>query len=171
MTGWGRTLTRSALLSAAALLLAGCVSPSGVLPSPYRCTEVNENAVKYINWAQVPEVNIRIRHGEFSPMVLRLRQGWPYVLRIRNRDHQARVFKAMDFLSKIAVIKTTVAGVEDDTTCMAFISIPARETVELRLVAVTDGYYEYEDAFLPWPGVFSTAPNGIIIIEERKPRI
>ena len=58
--------------------------------------------------------DIRIRHGEFSPMVLTLRQGWPYVLRIRNRDDRARMFAASDFLSKVAVIKTTVAGVEDD---------------------------------------------------------
>lgn len=171
MQGWGRSVTRSALLPLAAALLAGCVSPYGAVPSPFRCAEVSENAVKYINWSNVPEVDIRIRHGEFSPMVLTLRQGWPYVLRIRNRDDRARMFAASDFLSKVAVIKTTVAGVEDDTTCMAFITVPARETVELRLVAVTDGYYEYEDTFIPWPGMISTGPNGVIIIEERKPRI
>jgi hypothetical protein len=171
MQGWGRSLTRSAPLPLAAMLLAGCVTLGGAIPSPLRCAEVSENAVKFINWAKVPEVDINIRHGEFNPMVLRLRQGWPYVLRIRNRDHEGRVFNAFDFFRNVAVIKTTVAGVDDDITCMASITVPPRETVELRLVAVTDGYYEYEDSLIPWPGVISSGPNGVIVVEERKPRI
>jgi hypothetical protein len=171
MTGWGRSLARSALLPVAAVLLGGCITTAGVIPSPFQCATVNEQALKYINWAKVPEVNIRIRNGEFSPMILRLRQGWPYVLRIRNRDHEARLFKAHDFLNKTAVVKTTVAGVDDDTSCLTSISIPARESVELKLVAVTDGYFEYEDSLIPWPGLISTGPNGIIIVEERRSRI
>lgn len=171
MAGWGRIAARAALLPAALLLLVGCTAPFGVANIVGKCTTVDETAVKYINWARVPEVDIRIRNGEFDPMVVRMRQGWPYVLRIRNRDHEPRVFKAYDFFRRVAVIKATVAGREEDFTCFGGVTVPARQSAELRLVALTDGYFEYEDSILPIPGLFSTGPNGIIIIEERTPRI
>jgi len=171
MTGWGRLVARSALLPGALLLLAGCTAPFGVANIVGECATVDDKAVKYINWARVPEVDIRIRNGEFSPMIVRMRQGWPYVLRIRNRDHEDRVFKAYDFFRRVAVIKTTVAGEDADFTCFGAVTVPARQSAELRLVALTDGYFEYEDSMIPLPGLFSTGPNGIIIIEERTPRI
>jgi hypothetical protein len=173
MTGWGRRLTRSALWPAALLLLGACAGPLAVSGVVSRCATVDDKAVKYINWARVPEVNIRIRNAEFEPMIVRMRQGWPYVLRIRNRDHETRVFSAHEFFQRVAVIKATVAGEEQDFTCFGVVAVPPRQSAELRLVALTDGYYEYEDSAIPIPipGLFSTAPNGIIIIEERTPRI
>jgi hypothetical protein len=171
MTGWGRSVARWALLPAALLVLSGCLATFGAADLFGNCTTVDERALKYINWARVPEVNIRIRHGEFSPMILRLRQGWPYVLKIRNRDHEDRTIKAFDFFRRVAVIKASVAGQDEEWNCNGAITVPARQTAELKIVAVTDGYYEYEDTALPFPGLFSTSPNGIIIIEERRPRI
>ena len=173
MTGWGRVVARSTLLPAALLLLAGCMAPFGASGAIGECATVDEKAVKYINWARVPEIDIRIRNGEFSPMVVRMRQGWPYVLRIRNRDHETRTFRAPDFFRRVAVIKATVAGEDEDITCFGVVLVPPRQTAELRLVALTDGYFEYEDSMLPipLPGLSSVGPNGIIIIEERKPRI
>jgi len=171
MTGWGRLAARLALWPAVLLLLAACTAPFGVSGIVGECATVDDKAVKYINWARVPEVDIRIRNAEFDPMVVRMRQGWPYVLRIRNRDHEARIFKAYDFFRRVAVIKTTIAGRDEDFTCFGAITVPARQSAELRLVALTDGYFEYEDSVLPLPGLFSTGPNGIIIIEERRPRI
>jgi len=47
-----------------------------------------------VSWTQVPEVNLRIRHDEFDPMVLRLRRSWPYVFQIRNRDDYVHTFKS-----------------------------------------------------------------------------
>ena len=171
MTGWGRRLTRSALWPAALLLLAGCTAPIGVSGYISQCAEVDDKAVKYINWARVPEVDIRIRNAEFEPMVVRMRQGWPYVLRIRNRDHETRVFKAHEFFRRVAVLKATVAGEEQDFTCFGAVSLPPRQSAEIRLVALTDGYYEYEDSLIPIPAMFSSGPNGVIIIEERRSRI
>ncbi len=173
MTGWGRCLTRWASLASALMVLSACATAGGGVTGAIvgECAKVDDKAVKYINWARVPEVEIRIRNGEFSPMVVRLRQGWPYVLKIRNRDHQERTFKAGEFFQRVAMIKATVAGKDEDLTCLSAVVVPARQTAELKLVAVTDGYYEYEDTLLPIPGLFSTAPNGVIIIEERKTRI
>lgn len=171
MKAWGRTLTRSSVFLAAAVLLWGCVSPVGVTPSLGQCEEVNPKALKYVNWARVPEVDVRIRHDEFSPMIVRLRQGWPYVLRIRNRDERAHYFQAGDFFAKVAVIQARVAGKLTEETCFTAVRIPARETVELKMVAVTDGYYEFEDRVSSLTTFLTAGPNGIIIIEERIPRI
>lgn len=171
MKTWGRTLARSSVFLAVAVLLSGCVSAYGVTGSLVGCEEVNPKALKYVNWAQVPEVDIRIRHDEFSPMIVRFRQGWPYIFRIRNRDDRGHTFFALDFFSKVAVVQTSVGGKPSDETCFSAIWVPPRETVELKMVAVTDGYYEFEDVFATLHGLLTTGPNGVIIIEERRPRI
>ncbi len=173
MNAWRRFLTMPALLSAALLSLGACALPSTatMYSGVIECPKVNEKALKLVNWTQVPEVNLRIRHDEFDPMVLRLRQGWPYVFRIRNRDDYVHNFKSFEFFSKVAIIEMTVGGREEKNTCFGILRIPARQTVELRLVAVVDGFYEYEDTWMPLPYIFSTGTDGVIIIEERKARI
>ncbi len=145
--------------------------PAFVTPNILGCAEVDSKALKFVNWAQVPEVNVRIRHDEFSPMVLRLRQGWPYVMRIRNRDHRTHYIRAYDFFSNVAVIQASVGGRVFDSNCFGVLVLPPRQTVELRLVAATDGYYEYEDNLASFLGGFTAGPHGVIIIEERNPRI
>ncbi|NQV84557.1 MAG: hypothetical protein HQ494_12125 [Rhodospirillales bacterium] len=174
MKASGPILARSFLLLAVSLLLSACVSPFGVTERVFGCNEgdlVKTEAVKYINWTKVPVVNVRIRHDEFSPMVVRMRQGWPYVLRIRNRDNEAHSFKAYDFFKNVAVIQSSVQGEVIDNPCLLALWIPARETAELRMVASVDGYYEFEDLpFFALAG-FSSGPQGVIIIEERKSRI
>ena len=42
---------------------------------------------------------------------------------------------------------------------------------ELKLVAVVDGYYDYEDSYLSISSAFSLGRNGVIIVEKRAPRI
>ena len=93
------------------------------------------------------------------------------MFRIHNRDDYVHTFRAFEFFSKGAVIEMTVAGREREETCFATLRIPARQTVELRLVAVVDGFYEYEDNWMPLPSLFSSGTDGVIIIEERKVRI
>jgi hypothetical protein len=39
------------------------------------------------------------------------------------------------------------------------------------LVAVVDGYYDHEDNYLSISSAFSLGRNGVIIVEERTPRI
>ena len=171
MKAGGHTLTRSSLFLALTVLLGACVSPGDVINPMFGCEEVSPEALKRVNWTQVPEINVRIRHDEFSPMVIRMRQGWPYVFRIRNRDNTGHTFRADDFFNKVAVIQKSVAGKIAEETCFGSLWVPPRQTVELRLVAVIDGYYEFEDNPVYVLGGFMNGPNGVIIIEERSPRI
>ena len=121
--------------------------------------------------SKVPVVNVRIRHNEYSPMVIRLCQGWPYVIRTRNRDDHGHVFQANTFFSRVAVIKTSIAGKVKDETCYGAIYDPAQQTAKLKLVAVVDGYYDYKDSYLSISSAFSLGRSGVIIVEKRAPRI
>ena len=171
MKAGGHTLTRSSLFLALTLLLGACVSPGDIINPVLGCAEVNPEALKHVNWTRVPEINVRIRHDEFNPMVIRMRQGWPYVFRLRNRDHTGHTFRADDFFRRVAVIQKTVGGEVEEQPCFGSVWVPPRQTVELRLVAVVDGHYEFEDIPLVVLGGFMDGPNGVIIIEERTPRI
>lgn len=131
------------------------------------CAEVDDEDVKRVNWTRVPEVNMRIRSSEFEPMIIQLKQGWPYVFRIRNRDDRPHVFASRGFFSSMAMIRITVDGKRQDDTCIEKIKIPAKQTAELRLVAAVDGRFEFEDTPMPIPGFFSEGASGVIIVEER----
>jgi uncharacterized cupredoxin-like copper-binding protein len=131
------------------------------------CATVDEADVRQVNWTRVPEVNMRVRDGEFEPMIVQLKQGWPYIFHIRNRDDSTRTFAADDFFAKMALVRITIDGKRQDETCVAKIKIPAGKSAELRLVAARDGRYEFEDTVVPVVGLFSQGASGLIIVEER----
>ena len=110
MKAGGHTLARSSLFLALTVLLGACASPGDIINPVFGCEKVNPEALKRVNWTRVPEINVRIRHDEFSPMVIRMRQGWPYVFRLRNRDHTGHTFRADDFFRRVAVIQKSVGG-------------------------------------------------------------
>jgi hypothetical protein len=159
---WG-----AAILAVSAL--AACAAPSGVAGfATSGCKQISKKAEAKINWARVPEIEIRVRNGEYSPMVTRLQQGRPYVLRIRNRDDSLRVFRARDFFKNNAVIAIGVEGQRSEDTCVASVSIPSRQSAEIRMVAVTDGTFEFEDNIILLPFLLSAGPSGAIVIDERR---
>ncbi len=165
----GRHIVNFGVAVAAVTLMAACAAPSGVTEfTAANCKQISKRAEAKINWARVPEVEIRIRDGEFSPMVTRLQQGRPYVLRIRNRDDGVRIFRAGEFFEDNAVIAIGVEGVRAEATCVTSVSIPGRQSAEIRMVAITDGTFEYEDNLILLPFVFSAGPSGAIIIDERR---
>lgn len=165
----GRHVMNWGAVALAVAVLAACAAPSGVSNfGVAQCKQISQRAEAKINWARVPEIEIRVRDGEYSPMVTRLQQGRPYVLRIRNRDDSLRVFRAKDFFERNAVIAVGVEGVRSDHTCINAVSIPARQSAEIRVVAITDGTFEFEDNALLLPFVFSGGASGVIVIDERR---
>lgn len=165
----GRRIFRLSALAVVAASLGACASSSGVTEfTANQCKQISKRAEAKINWARVPDVELVVRNGEFSPMVTRLKQGRPYVLRVRNRDEENRVFRAQKFFEQNAVIAVGVEGVRSEQTCFAAVGIPARQTAEIRFVAITDGTFEYEDNEIMLPWVMSGGPSGAIIIDERR---
>lgn len=165
----GRHLLNWGAVAVAVMALSACAASSGVSNfAAAECKQISKRAESKINWARVPEIEIRVRNGDYSPMVTRLQQGRSYVLRIRNRDDSMRVFRAKDFFVNNAVIAVAVEGVRAEDTCINSISIPARQSAEVRMVAITDGTFEFEDNIVLLPFVFSGGPSGAIVIDERR---
>lgn len=165
----GRHTLNVGVAIVAVTVLAACAGQSGVSNfNVAECKMLSNRAEAKINWARVPERELRVRDGEYSPMVMRLKQGRPYVIRIRNRDDERRVFRAPDFFEQNAVVAIGVEGQRAETTCVNAISIPARQSAEVRVVAITDGTFEYEDNALLLPYVMSAGPSGVIVVEERR---
>ena len=132
-----------------------------------KCAVVAEDDIRQINWTRVPEVNMRVYNGEFEPMIVQLKQGWPYICRLRNRDDRMRTFAADEFFAHMAVIRITVDGKRQDETCVRKVKVPPGKTATLRLVAAKDGRFEFEDSVIPVTGLFSHGASGLIIVEER----
>lgn len=165
----GRHTIMTGVAMLAVTALAACAGPTGVSNfSVAECKQLSKRAEAKINWARVPERELRIRDGEYSPMVMRLKQGRPYIIRIRNRDDERRVFRAPDFFEKNAVVAIGIEGVRAETTCIQAVSIQPREAAEIRVVAITDGTFEFEDNPILLPYVMSTGPSGVIVVEERR---
>jgi len=132
------------------------------------CAVVSPKALKQVNWARVPQVNMRIRNNEFEPMIVQMTQGWPYTFTISNRDDRVHVFNAAKFLKSIATVRLTIDGKRQDNTCITRIIIPANATAEMQMVAAQDGHFEFEDNWLPPSSFISSGADGVIIIEERR---
>lgn len=171
------------------LMLSGCELPSSVmqlipsmpslpsLPSVSNvlpdfdedaCAVVSPKALKQVNWARVPQVNMRIRNDEFEPMIVQMTQGWPYTFRISNRDDRAHSFNAAQFFQNVAMVRVTVDGERQDQLCFESIDIPAHTTAEMHLVAAVDGHYEFRDDWLPAASLLSGGADGVIVIQERR---
>lgn len=165
----GRRTVSIGAAMVAGVILAACAGQSGVSNfNVADCKMLSNRAEAKINWARVPERELRVRDGEYSPMVMRLKQGRPYIIRIRNRDDERRVFRAPSFFEQNAVVTIGVEGERAATTCVNAISIPARQTAEVRVVAITDGTFEFEDNAILLPYIMSAGPSGVIVVEERR---
>lgn len=132
------------------------------------CAVVSPKALKKVNWARVPEVNMRIRNDEFEPMIVQMTQGWPYTFRISNRDDRAHTFNARDFFKNVAMVRVTIDGVRQDETCFPSVEIPPHTTAEMQMVAAVDGHFDFRDDWLPAASLISGGADGVIVIEERR---
>jgi hypothetical protein len=100
-----------------------------------------------VDWSTARTLDIRIRQDEFQPMVIGLARDLPYVLHIRNADSSAHGFRAPAFFRQAAVAQVTVDGKSrvPDGGCITGVSVPAKGAAEIRLVALLEGRYAFED--------------------------
>jgi hypothetical protein len=132
------------------------------------CAVFPETKVGAVNWDTARSVNMRIRQGEYRPMVLGFTAERPYVLRIANADDSDRMFSASSFFDSDAVGLVRVGGRNYETTCLSAVTIGPREPAEIWFVAKRDGRYELEDQLVPY--LFSQGASGVIHISYARPR-
>ena len=164
---WGRD---SILSVGVALGLSACSFLEGIDLSFSRigCAAYPETTAGAVNWDTARSVNMRIRQGEYWPMVVGFTAEQPYVLRIANADDDDRLFRASEFFDSIAVGLVKAGDRDYDTTCLSAITIGPRETAEIWFVAKRDGRYEFEDQLVPY--LFSQGASGVIHISYAQPR-
>ena len=106
-----------------------------------------ETRLDDVDWSAARTLDIRIRQDEFQPMVIGLARDLPYVLHIRNGDSSAHRFRSPEFFRQAAVARITVDGKPRDLDggCITGVSVPAKGAVEIRLVALLEGRYDFED--------------------------
>jgi hypothetical protein len=161
---------RSILAAGVALGLSACNFLEGMDLSFSRvgCAVFPETKVGAVNWDTARTVNMRIRQGEYRPMVLGFTAERTYVLRIANADNSDRMFRASGFFDSIAVGLVRVGNRDYETTCLSAVTIGPRETAEIWFVAKRDGRYEFEDQLVPY--LFSQGASGVIHVSYARPR-
>ena len=136
----------------AAYALAACavtddivVSTEGGFDIPSKGEMVNTvSVVEEADWDKAWNRTLRIRQGQFTPSLLALRAGRPYILTFENGDDIAHTFVASDFFKAVAV-KSVVPAAEEIAVGSKLVSLylAPGESRELSFVAVRDGYYYF----------------------------
>ena len=157
------------LLLASALLtgVAACGSDYSGYQTWFidRCIENAAEWVEGRELEKIETVNVRIRQGEYTPMILRFKQEHTYKIRLINRDDVSRAFRARDFFHSIAVSRLTLGGKKIANPCVASVWLGPYQTAELDFVAVRDGRYEFEDSPFIFDSIITGAASGVIVIE------
>lgn len=142
---------------AAAAGLAGCGGVAG-----WSCDTATAATVKAEDWDKADVAAIRIRQGNFAPMIVHADKGKPTILRIVNGDDGFHTFRAPEFFDNISIAKVTRGTDQDGPGCHSLITIPANKTVEIHFVPLRDGRYEFTDDLVP--AVLSGGAVGIVNI-------
>ena len=161
---------RPIALFLALIALSSCAyGPDNSVFSGGRCTTAYGTYLQGVDWQQAKKLNLRIRQGDFLPVYMGLLQEKSYVLAIENADDIGHTFRAMEFFQAVAVAGVRVDGGKfEKVSCLKGVSIPAGKVTEIRLIAVRDGSYEFDDNSLMFSLAMVGSSGGFITIEPPK---
>lgn len=173
MTRMTMALLGVALLGSASLL--GACTLDGLLAQPAAVSQAEADAAAMTDaeavlakadWARALSPRLRVRQNEFEPVVLVLRKGTPYILRLENGDDRAHSFRAPTFFKAI-VVKSLVPAEEGDAppTALEAIVLAPHQTRELAFVPRHDGSFPFSDG---WVGLLlggALGSRGLITID------
>jgi hypothetical protein len=151
----------------ALIALSSCAyNPENSVFTGGRCTAAYGEYLQGVDWKQAKKLNLRIRQGDFLPVYMGLLQDQSYVLTIENADDIGHTFRAMEFFQAVAVAGVRIDGGKfEKISCLKGVSIPAGKITEIRLIAVRDGSYEFEDNSLMFSLAMVGSAGGFITIE------
>jgi len=107
-------------------------------------------------WADAKVITLTHKDAEFTPMIVNLSKGKPYILKVVNEEDRTVSFRAPDFFNSASVTEISSTGYYTDTMpkqvnplLVSFI-VPPMGQREVRFVPLAEGRYEFENAF---PGI------------------
>jgi hypothetical protein len=141
-----RGLWAGSVIVAAALAAAGCATDLPVAGAG--CHPDGTGRLAGVDWEAAHAVEVRLRDGDFDPMVVAFIRDRPYVLRITNADGDSHSFSAPEFFRTAAIDSVAVNGARQEPGCVSTVGVPGGGTAEVRLMALRDGRYDLNDAGL-----------------------
>ncbi|MBF0249770.1 MAG: hypothetical protein HQL35_03975 [Alphaproteobacteria bacterium] len=154
-----------------AFLASGCTSTTAEPKSfdvfEFGCMAERADIVESVDWDSVQVQRIRIVDGEFSPMVMYLETGRPYVFVVENADIADHDIWAPGLLKRgVAVRHIQFGDKTPGTACVNGVRIRSKQEVRLSFVPVQEGRFEgYNTAFPMMPG--QTADTVFNVIRPR----
>ncbi len=142
---WQR-LGKLILVMGVTAALAGC--SGGFFPTYFNDDPVSNSAeiVAAADWETAKTVVIDMRQNSFTPAVVRLTQGQPYILVLENRDDVTHVFAAKEFFRTTAVRQIVTDDKETPVHRLSTVSVLPSEIKEVYLVPLRDGWFSFEGA-------------------------
>jgi len=123
------------------------------LTSRYYLSDQQE-IIEAADWGAAKTLEIRIRQNEFSPTIIRLRQGEPYIMLVENRDDIAHMLVAKEFFKTVAIRKILSQTLEISKVNLIGLHLSPGEVKEVHFIPARDGWFDFEGG--KGPGIFAT---------------
>ena len=123
------------------------------LTSRYYLSDQQE-IIEAADWEAAKTVEIRIRQNEFSPTIIRLRQGEPYIMLVENRDDITHMLVAEEFFKTVAIHKILSQTLEISKVNLIGLHLNPGEIKEIHFIPARDGWFDFEGGH--GPGIFAT---------------
>ena len=130
------------------------------------CEERTVRWLEGVAFTDAPLIDMEIRRGEFTPVIVRMIQNRSYVLRLRNRDDETRVFSSPEFFESVAVAAVAIDNTILETVCPGpAVELLPGQTFEMQLYTVIDGSYDFYDRSGLLGSLTTWHPGGRVRIE------
>lgn len=129
------------------------------------CRGNDPELVAKADWDKARVITMRIRQGEYDPMIISLHIGKAYALRISNGDDVTRSFIANEFFGEAVAFKSVTANGLTDTGCIGGLVLPAQASAEIQFVAARDGRYDFSGVTMIAGTVPQEMVSGMIIVD------
>ena len=158
---------RAMVIVALAFAISACAATySGVETWKFdRCLEDGAEMVQSADWSTAEVIDILAGNVTFTPMLIRLKPGEPYVFRFANEEAASHVFQARDFLKAVALKSVLVGDQEIGGGCITAVWIAPHGTAEIAFVAGEAGEYEFVDSNFLLEYVDAGFASGTIVVE------
>ena|GEM_PF-2134062 len=145
-------LIRNLAIAALATALSAC-SLTDTIHNPNDTTTMwreapasYQAAIESADWNSARVIEMTLFDDHFTPMLLSLKKGQPYVLRITNKEKHPRLLVGEDFLNTLAVQGDSANEDITKSTVIETVLLEPGKPRELKIVPMESGRYEYRRA-------------------------
>lgn len=130
------------------------------------CVNDSNERLDGIDWKAAYHVDMRIRQDSFSPMIVNMVENSPVVLRITNVDDDRHILRSSAFFRSVALDSIIIGDEVNNDPCIDAITVSPHSTVEVRLMPVREGHYDFEDSSILVSRLTLAAAVGVFVIES-----